>query len=71
MGAPAKKADATGAMKAVSGVNIFIGGKIGEDSHLAMEPSMKGIPMTEEDLVPVLAKIVVEQFGGKMKSTTP
>jgi sulfite reductase beta subunit-like hemoprotein len=67
MGAPAKKADAEGNLKAVSGVNIFLGGRIGEDTYLTMEPVMKGIPMTAEDLVPVLAKIIVEQFGGKMK----
>jgi ferredoxin-nitrite reductase len=67
MGAPAKKADATGAMKAVPGVNIFIGGSIGEDAHLQMEPSIKGIPLTVDDLAPVLAQIIVEKFGGKMK----
>lgn len=68
MGAPAKKADSTGAMKAVPGVNIFVGGKIGEESHLSLEPIMKGIPLTLEDLVPVLAKILVERHGGVMKN---
>lgn len=67
MGAPAKKADASGAMKAVPGVNIFIGGKIGEHAHLAAEPAMKGIPLTEDDLVPVLVKLLVEQFGATPK----
>jgi ferredoxin-nitrite reductase len=67
MGAPAKKADATGAMKAVSGVNIFVGGKIGEEAHLSTEPMTKGVPLTEEDLVPILAKLIVERHGGKMR----
>ena len=68
MGAPAKKANAAGEMKAVSGVNIFVGGQIGEHGHLVLEPTVKGVPMTEEDLVPALAKIIVEKFGGKMKA---
>ena len=67
MGAPARKANEAGELKAVPGVNIFIGGKIGEQAHLQMEPAMKGVPMSEEDLVPVLAKILVDQFHGKMK----
>ena len=67
MGAPAKKADATGTMKAVPGCNIFVGGKIGADSSLVTEPIMKGIPMAEDDLVPVLAKLLVERHGGVMK----
>jgi len=67
MGAPAKKADATGAMKAVPGVNIFVGGKIGHDAFLALEPEIKGIPMTEEDLLPVLSKILVDKFGATVK----
>jgi ferredoxin-nitrite reductase len=68
MGAPAKKADATGALKAVPGVNIFVGGSIGEHAHLQMEPSVKGIPLTVDDLAPVLAKIIVDNFGGKYKA---
>ena len=67
MGAPAKKANEAGEMKAVPGVNIFIGGKIGEYASLQLEPAIKAIPLTDEDLVPVLTKILVEQFGGKMK----
>ena len=67
MGAPAKKADASGAMKAVPGVNIFVGGKIGEEAHLAGEPTVKGIPLTEDDLVPVLVKLLVDNFGATPK----
>jgi ferredoxin-nitrite reductase len=67
MGAPARKADAEGTMKAVPGVNIFIGGKVGEQASLMMEPTMKGIPMSDEDLLPVLAKIIVEKYQGVMK----
>jgi ferredoxin-nitrite reductase len=63
MGAPAKKDG-----KAVPGVNIFVGGQIGENALLAMDPEIKGIPMTSEDLVPVLANLLVERFGGKLKA---
>lgn len=66
MGAPAKKMNAAGELKAVPGVNIFIGGKVGEAASLMMEPALKGIPMAEEDILPVLAKILVETYGGKM-----
>ena len=67
MGAPAKKADAEGVMKAVPGVNVFIGGKVGEMASLMMEPTMKGIPMSDDDLLPVLCQIIVEKFEGVMK----
>lgn len=54
-------------MKAVPGVNIFIGGKVGEQASLMFEPAMKGIPMNEDDLLPILAKICVEKYNGVMK----
>jgi ferredoxin-nitrite reductase len=62
MGGPAKK-EINGKMKAVPGVQIFVGGTVGEHGHLSTEPYTKGIPMAEEDLVPVLVKIAVEEFG--------
>ena len=58
MGAPAKKDG-----KAVSGVNIFVGGRIGEDGHVQQEPLIKGVPFTDEDLVPVLTQLLVERFA--------
>jgi len=67
MGAPAKKMNAEGVMKAVPGVNVFVGGKIGEDAMLAEKPMMTGIPLTEEDLIPVLTKILVDTFHGQLK----
>jgi len=68
MGAPAKKEDPeTGKMKAVPGCKIFVGGKIGEEAHLAMEPEMMGIPLAEEDLVPVLVDILKDKYGAKDK----
>ena len=68
MGAPAKKIDPeTGKAKAVPGCKIFIGGSIGEEGHLVMEPAMKGIPMAEEDLLPVLVDILKEHFGAVEK----
>ena len=62
MGAPAKKDG-----KAVPGVNIFVGGRIGEDGHVQQEPLIKGVPFTDEDLVPVLSKLLVEQFEAKVR----
>lgn len=68
MGGPAKKLDPeTGKNKAVPGCKIFVGGKIGEEGHLALEPSYTGIPLAEEDLVPVLVDILVKDFGAKEK----
>ena len=68
MGAPARKEDPeTGKKKAVPGCNIFVGGRIGEDAHLAMEPEMKGIPLAEEDLLPILGDLLVERFGAVEK----
>mmetsp|Transcript_15632 Transcript_15632/g.22034 ORF Transcript_15632/g.22034 Transcript_15632/m.22034 type:complete len:609 (+) Transcript_15632:68-1894(+) len=68
MGAPAKKLDEeSGKMKAVPGCKIFVGGRIGEDAHLAMEPSQTGIPLAEEDLVPVLVDILKSEFGAVEK----
>eukprot|EP00957_Ditylum_brightwellii_P043669 3310340-Ditylum_brightwellii.AAC.1 len=69
MGAPARKEDPdTGKMKAVPGCKIFVGGKIGEEGHLALDPEMTGIPLAEEDLVPVLVDILKERFGAKDKT---
>merc|ERR1712086_1116202 len=64
MGAPAKKLNPeTGKQMAVPGCKIFVGGRIGEDAHLAMDPSMKGIPLAQEDLLPVLVDILKKDFG--------
>ncbi|MBJ7899544.1 MAG: ferredoxin--nitrite reductase [Cyanobacteria bacterium RI_101] len=46
--------------KTVDGVDIYLGGKVGKDAHLG-ECVHKGIPC--EDLQPLLAQILVEQFG--------
>jgi len=68
MGAPAKRANAEGKMKAVAGVNIYVGGTIGEGGHLAMEPAMKGVPIDDEaEIADVLAKIMVDEFGAKRR----
>uniref|UniRef100_A0A7S2UZ54 Ferredoxin--nitrite reductase, chloroplastic n=1 Tax=Fibrocapsa japonica TaxID=94617 RepID=A0A7S2UZ54_9STRA len=64
MGAPAKKVNPeTGKAMAVPGCKIFVGGRIGEDAHLALEPVKTGIPLATEDLVPVLVDILKEEFG--------
>lgn len=68
MGAPAKKFDeASGKNKAVPGCDLYVGGKIGEEAHLALEPYKKGVPLDHDDLVPVLADIIVKEFNGVRK----
>jgi ferredoxin-nitrite reductase len=70
MGGPARKLDeATGKMMAVPGCKIFVGGRIGEDAHLALEPLREGVPLNEEDLVPELVEILKTQFGATDKKT--
>ena len=67
MGAPAKKIEAFKVLKAVPGVNIYLGGKIGEHPFLALEPYIKGIPLTEEDLIPILTKIIAYDWGRRTR----
>ena len=68
MGGPAKKIDPeTGKAKAVPGVSIFVGGRIGEDAHLSLEPYKKGVPMADDDLLPELVAIAKEHFGATAK----
>lgn len=68
MGGPARKLDEeTGKMMAVPGCKIFVGGKIGEDAHLALEPYKSGVPLDEESLVPELVEILKSEFGAKDK----
>lgn len=62
MGAPAKLNG-----KAVEGVRIFIGGKIGENPKLAEELE-KGIPAQEEILIPKLKELLIKDFGAKEKA---
>lgn len=64
MGAPARKLnEETGKLMAVPGCKIFVGGRIGEDAHLALDPYKSGIPLDEEDLVPELVEILKSEFG--------
>lgn len=68
MGAPARKLDPeSGKMKAVPGCKIFVGGTIGEEGELAMDPSMTGIPLEDESLIPTLVDILKEEFGAVEK----
>jgi ferredoxin-nitrite reductase len=64
MGAPAKKI-VPGKDKpvAVPGCKIFVGGRIGEDAHLSLEPYKTGIPLDDEDLLPTLVEILKTEFG--------
>lgn len=50
--------------KAVDGVDIFMGGKVGKDAHLG-SCVKKGIPC--EDLQPVLQDLLIENFGAKQR----
>jgi len=49
---------------AVPGCKIFVGGRIGEDAHLALEPTYTGIPLEDDELIPLLVKILKEEFKG-------
>jgi ferredoxin-nitrite reductase len=62
MGAPARK-EIDGKKMAVPGCKIFVGGRIGEDAHLSLDPFKTGIPLDEADLIPVLVDILKTQFG--------
>ncbi|KAG5010771.1 hypothetical protein JHK82_019412 [Glycine max] len=51
--------------KATEGVDIFLGGRIGSDSHLA-EVYKKGVPC--KNLVPVVVDILVKHFGAVQRN---
>jgi ferredoxin-nitrite reductase len=69
MGGPAKKVMPDGKSMAVPGCKIFVGGKIGEEAHLALEPIKDKIPL--EDLVPELVDILITQFGATKREMKP
>jgi ferredoxin-nitrite reductase len=66
MGGPARK-EIDGKNMAVPGCKIFVGGRIGEDAHLAMEPVKSGVPLDDEDLIPALVDILKSEFGAVEK----
>lgn len=59
MGGPAKLDG-----KAVEGVRIFSGGKIGEGAALGQELE-KGIACREDILIPKLKEILIRDYGAK------
>jgi ferredoxin-nitrite reductase len=61
MGGPAKFDG-----KAVEGVRVYTGGKIGEGATLA-EQVDKGIPANPEQLVPYLRDLLIKDFGATAK----
>lgn len=64
MGAPARKLnEETGKMMAVPGCKIFVGGRIGEDAHLSLDPYEAGVPLEEETFLPKLVEILKAEFG--------
>eukprot|EP01026_Neomeris_dumetosa_P084590 TRINITY_DN993_c0_g2_i1.p1 TRINITY_DN993_c0_g2~~TRINITY_DN993_c0_g2_i1.p1 ORF type:complete len:603 (+),score=82.85 TRINITY_DN993_c0_g2_i1:158-1966(+) len=65
MGAPAKVDG-----KAVEGVKIFLGGKIGENAELAKQFEV-GVPADPEYLVPKLQEILINNFGATLKTEKP
>ena len=44
-----------------------MGGTIGEASHLSLEPEVKGVPLEDDDLLPVLVDLCVKHFGAVKK----
>jgi ferredoxin-nitrite reductase len=50
--------------KAVPGMDLFMGGKVGKDAHLG-EKVMKSIPTA--DLKPFLRQVLIEKFGATLK----
>lgn len=64
MGGPARK-EVNGKKMAVPGCKIFVGGTIGENGHLSLDPYKKGIAL--EDLIPELVEILVDKFGAVVK----
>jgi ferredoxin-nitrite reductase len=48
--------------KAVDGVDLYMGGKVGKDAHLG-ECVQKGIPC--DDLKPILHNLLIEKFGAQ------
>jgi ferredoxin-nitrite reductase len=62
MGAPAR-IEVDGKKVAVPGCKIFVGGRIGEDAHLSLEPVMSGIPIDDDSLLPVLVDILKKEYG--------
>jgi ferredoxin-nitrite reductase len=66
MGAPARK-EVDGKKMAVPGCKIFVGGKIGEDAHLSLDPVKQGIPLADDELIPVLVEILKTEFGAVEK----
>jgi len=63
MGAPARRIDPeTGKAKAVPGCNVFLGGTIGHNSKLSLEPVLKGLPIDDEDeLVGALIDLIEKE----------
>ncbi|CAN1133461.1 Ferredoxin--nitrite reductase, chloroplastic [Linum perenne] len=52
--------------KPCEGVDVFLGGKIGSESHLG-EIYKKSVPC--KDLVPIVVEILVEKFGGVVRES--
>lgn len=52
--------------KPVEGVDVFLGGRIGSDSHLG-DIYKKGVPC--EDLVPLVVDLLVDRFGAVRRET--
>ena len=66
MGAQVKN-PAPGGKGMVDGVNIFVGGTVGPGGHLKEDPEYPKVAMSE--MLPLLEKICVEEFGAVRKAT--
>jgi ferredoxin-nitrite reductase len=51
--------------KTLEGVDIYMGGTVGKDAHLGT-CVRKGVPC--EDLEPILQELLIEHFGGQLKT---
>ncbi|MDA9098096.1 ferredoxin--nitrite reductase [bacterium] len=65
MGAQVKNPNGQKGM--VDGVNIFVGGTVGPGGHLKENPEYPKVPVSE--MMPLLEKICVEEFGAVRKAT--
>lgn len=54
--------------KAVEGVRIFTGGKVGEKAELGKEIE-KGVACNEDVLLPRLREILISEYGAKERAT--
>ena len=53
-----------------AGCKIFVGGQIGKDAHLSLEPIKSGISLADEESIPILVDTLKTEFGAIDNVTT-